>query len=111
MLLNLLDNAVKHTPAGGQVALRLIREDSIYSVVVDDTGAGIPVEAQPHIFKRFYRADKARSRAAHGNGGGAGLGLSIARWIAEAHGGSLTLQHSDSTGSQFRVTLPAKQFG
>ena len=111
MLLNLLDNAVKHTPAGGQVALRLVREDSIYSVVVHDTGAGIPVEAQPHIFKRFYRADKARSRAAHGNGGGAGLGLSIARWIAEAHGGSLTLQHSDSTGSQFRVTLPAKQFG
>jgi heavy metal sensor kinase len=110
MLLNLLDNAVKHTPAGGQVRLRLGRADSNYSVVVADTGTGIPLEAQPHIFERFYRADKARSRAANGNGG-AGLGLSIARWIAEAHGGSLTLQHSDTTGSQFRVTLPANQAG
>jgi two-component system OmpR family sensor kinase len=112
MLLNLLDNAVKHTPAGGQIMLRLGRTDSTYSVVVADTGTGIPVEAQPHIFERFYRADKARSRAANGNGGsGAGLGLSIARWVAEAHGGSLILQHSDHTGSQFRVTLPANQAG
>jgi two-component system, OmpR family, sensor kinase len=109
MLLNLLDNAVKHTPAGGQVRLRLSRAGSNYSVVVADTGTGIPTEAQPHIFKRFYRAEKARSRAANGDGGGAGLGLSIASWIAEAHGGSLSLQHSDSTGSQFRVTLPANQ--
>ena len=111
MLLNLLDNAVKHTPAGGQIRLRLERADSNYSVIVTDTGTGIPSEAQPHIFERFYRADKARSRAANGNGCGAGLGLSIARWIAEAHGGSLTLQHSDETGSKFRVTLPADDVG
>jgi heavy metal sensor kinase len=112
MLLNLLDNAVKHTPAGGQILLHLGRTDSTYSIVVADTGAGIPVEAQPHIFERFYRADKARSHATNGNGGsGAGLGLSIARWVAEAHGGSLILQYSDHTGSQFRVTLPADQAG
>jgi len=112
MLLNLLDNAVKHTPVGGQIRLQLARVNTTYSVVVADTGTGIPIEAQPHIFERFYRADKARSRAANGYGGaGAGLGLSIAQWIAEAHGGSLTLQHSDHTGSAFRVTLPVNQIG
>ncbi len=112
MLLNLLDNAIKHTPAGGQVVLQLGQTDSIYYVVVSDTGTGIPAEAQPHIFERFYRADKARFRAANGNSGsGAGLGLSIARWVAEAHGGSLILHYSDHTGSQFRVTLPANQAG
>ena len=107
MLLNLLDNAIKHTPAGGKVILRLGRKDSTYSVVVADTGVGIPPEAQPRIFERFYRADKVRSRATDGNvGSDAGLGLSIARWAAETHGGSLVLQHSDHTGSRFRVTLP-----
>lgn len=110
MLLNLLDNSIKHTHPGGQIVLRLGRTDSTYSVVVADTGTGIPVEAQPHIFERFYRADKARTRSLNENGGsGAGLGLSIAHWIAEAHGGSLNLQHSDHTGSQFRITLPANQ--
>ena len=108
MLLNLLDNSIKHTHPGGQIMVRLGHTDSTYSVVVADTGTGIPVEAQPHIFERFYRADKARTRSLNENGGsGAGLGLSIAQWIAEAHGGSLNLQHSDHTGSQFRVTLPA----
>ena len=111
MLLNLLDNAIKHTPAGGRVCLQLERAGPNYFVTVTDTGAGIPIEAQPYIFERFYRADKARSREtngnAGGNGGGAGLGLSIARWIAEAHGGSLTLLHSDSHGSAFRISLPA----
>jgi heavy metal sensor kinase len=107
MLLNLLDNAVKHTPAGGRIMLRLERADTNYLVTVADTGTGIPAEAQPHIFKRFYRADKARSRAE--NGGGAGLGLSIAQWIAEAHCGSLTLQYSDQRGSAFRVSLPVNQ--
>jgi heavy metal sensor kinase len=107
MLLNLLDNAVKHTPAGGHIMLRLERADTNYLVTVADTGTGIPAEAQPHIFERFYRADKARSRAE--NGGGAGLGLSIAQWIAEAHCGSLTLQYSDQRGSAFRVSLPVNQ--
>ncbi|MEO6724227.1 MAG: ATP-binding protein [Blastocatellia bacterium] len=115
MLLNLLDNAIKHTAAGGRVLLRLEQAGPNYWVTVADTGTGIPAEAQPHIFERFYRADKARSREANGNasghGGGAGLGLSIASWIAEAHGGSLTLQDSGPTGSTFRISLPANNAG
>lgn len=111
MLLNLLDNAIRHTPAGGVVRLSLAQFGSTCEVVVADTGAGIPVEAQPHIFERFYRLDKARSRFgddAKSNGGGAGLGLSIARWVAEAHGGTLRLVRSDSTGAVFAVKLPLK---
>ncbi len=115
MLLNLLDNAIKHTTAGGRVSLRLEQVGQNYWVTVTDTGTGIPAEAQSHIFERFYRADKARSRETNGNtsghGGGAGLGLSIARWIAKAHGGSLTLQDSGPTGSAFRVSLPANHDG
>jgi heavy metal sensor kinase len=115
MLLNLLDNAIRHTPTGGVVRVSLARFDSTCEVVVADTGAGIPVEAQPHIFERFYRLDKARSRSGAGvkdngaNGSGAGLGLSIARWVAEAHGGTLRLVRSDSTGAVFAVELPLKQ--
>ncbi len=103
MILNLLDNAVKYTPAGGEVRVRLAREGDGYSIRIDDTGAGVPEEARPHIFERFYRADKARSR----NGGGAGLGLSIVSWIAGAHGGRVTLERSDRRGSTFLITLPS----
>src|SRR5262249_21546137 len=124
MLLNLLDNAIKHTPAGGGVRVSLNQFEKRCEVVVVDTGEGIPVEAQPHIFERFYRADKARSRSdvntngangadeadeANGAGGGAGLGLSIARWVAEAHGGTIRLVRSDPTGTIFAVTLPLRQ--
>lgn len=107
MLLNLLDNAIKHTPAGGVVRVRLACHNSTHEITVADTGNGVPVEAQPHIFERFYRVDKARSRNGAGDGGGAGLGLSIARWIAEAHDGRLTLRHSGETGSVFVASLPA----
>ena len=108
MLLNLLDNSVKHTPAGGSVSVRLERENGHHAIIVSDTGAGIPVEAQSKIFERFYRVDKARSRAeaAQGAMSGAGLGLSIARWIAEAHGGQLVLKSSGETGSTFVASLP-----
>jgi heavy metal sensor kinase len=108
MILNLLDNAVKHTPSTGSVSVSLSREDSHYTIAVSDTGAGIPVEAQTQIFERFYRVDKARSRAEAGPaaGSGAGLGLSIARWIAEAHGGSLSLQCSNEGGSVFVASIP-----
>jgi two-component system, OmpR family, sensor kinase len=106
MILNLLDNAIKHTPAGGSVRLSLDRRDSKYAITVADTGAGVPAEAQPHIFSRFYRADKTRSRSGAADGGGAGLGLSIAKWIAEAHDGRLELAHSDETGSAFIVSFP-----
>ena len=107
MVLNLLDNAVTHTPPAGQVALTLVRHDGQYRITVTDTGSGIPADAQPHIFARFYRVDPARAHTTTGAGSGAGLGLAIARWIAQAHHGTLTLAHSDATGSVFVAVLPA----
>jgi signal transduction histidine kinase len=106
MFLNLLDNAIKHTPPGGIVRVSLARQGRDYLIWVSDTGAGIPPEAQSHIFERFYRADKARARAEAANGGGAGLGLAISRWVAEAHNGRLDLVKSDPTGSTFVASLP-----
>lgn len=96
MLLNLLENAVKYTPAGGQISVKLSARNG------NDTGIGIPAEVQPYVFDRFYRVDKARSRAL----GGAGLGLSIARWIVEAHGGNLLVESAAGKGSTFIVELP-----
>jgi two-component system OmpR family sensor kinase len=110
LLLNLLDNAIKHTPGGGAVNISCKREELSYVITVSDTGLGVPAEAQPHIFDRFYRADSARSRGEDDGAGltsGAGLGLSIARWVAEAHGGTLELLHSSETGSVFQLILPA----
>src|SRR5437773_2916919 len=108
LILNLLDNAIKHSPSEGEVYVSLERHDSEHRIIVSDTGLGIPPEAQPHIFERFYRADKSRSRTeASDLGAGAGLGLSIGRWIAETHHGRLELRSSDQTGSVFVVSLPA----
>jgi heavy metal sensor kinase len=118
MLLNLLDNAIRHTPTGGGVRVSLNQFEKRCEVVVADTGEGIPAEEQPRIFERFYRVDKARSRSdvnangangTNATGGGAGLGLSIARWVAEAHGGTIRLIRSDPTGTVFAVALPLKQ--
>ena len=107
MLLNLLDNAIKHTPAGGRVRVELERLPDAYAIIVADTGGGIPLAAQPHIFERFYRVDKARSRTSiTDGGGGAGLGLAIAKWIAEAHDGRLELQSADTSGTTFIASLP-----
>ena len=106
MILNLLDNAIKYTPEGGRVTLLCRRENGKYALSVNDTGPGISPDLQSRIFERFFRADKARSRAEN-DGGGAGLGLSIARWIAEAHRGTLELSRSDATGSTFVAFLPA----
>lgn len=111
MFMNMLENAVKYTPPGGRVAVGLTSVNGCHLVSISDTGIGIPAEAQPHVFERFFRADKAKSRKdclKDGIGAGAGLGLSIARSIAEAHGGSLVLRHSDQEGSTFLATLPAK---
>jgi two-component system OmpR family sensor kinase len=108
LLLNLLDNAIKFTPQGGAISLTLESNGGGYHLTVADTGGGIPAEAQARIFERFFRVDKARSRADQEQGGGAGLGLSIARWIAEAHGGALRLARSDQHGSTFVVNLPAE---
>jgi heavy metal sensor kinase len=106
MILNLLDNAIKHTPTGGRVTLECRNASGEYALRITDTGAGIPADLQPRIFERFFRVDKARSRGEN-DGGGAGLGLSIARWIAESHHGRLELTRSDLTGSTFTAYLSA----
>ncbi len=105
-LLNLLDNAIKHSPAGATVTLALTRQAHEYHINVMDEGPGIPPEAQAHIFERFFRADRSRGRDGRDATSGAGLGLAIGRWIAEAHGGRLELVRSDERGSEFRISLP-----
>ena len=98
----LIDNAVKYTTPGGSVTVSLSSKNGSAVGEVRDTGIGITAEDLPNIFKRFYRADKARSRES----GGAGLGLSIGRWIVEAHGGEIEVQSTPQRGSVFRVKLP-----
>jgi two-component system, OmpR family, sensor kinase len=105
MILNLLDNAIKYTPVGGNVSVTCGPAPDGYELSVTDSGPGIPAELQSRVFERFFRADRARSHA--GADGGAGLGLSIARWIAEAHLGRIELVRSDASGSQFTVRIPA----
>lgn len=102
MFLNLIANGIKYTPQGGALEIALLREGEMARVDVCDTGIGIPVEAQPFIFDRFYRVDKARNRM----DGGSGLGLSIVRSIAEAHGGQISVQSTPGKGSTFSVLLP-----
>jgi two-component system, OmpR family, sensor kinase len=112
LLLNLVDNAIKYTPKGGVLTVSCRRDGKRYIITVNDTGPGIPTEAQPHIFERFYRADSARSRVDDDGAGltsGAGLGLSIARWIAEAHDGTLELIDSSDAGSVFQLVLPRER--
>lgn len=100
MVLNLLDNAVKYTPARGRIRVALERLNESWLIRVEDNGQGIPEEARPHIFDRFYRVE-AQSKSV-----GAGLGLAIAQWIARLHGGMLELEHSGPDGSTFLATLP-----
>jgi heavy metal sensor kinase len=104
MVLNLLDNAVKYTPAGGEISIALARQNGNALIVVRDTGIGIPQVDQLHVFDRFYRVDKARSRAL----GGAGLGLSIVQWIVDAHEGKIEVQSTPGKGTAFTVALPFK---
>lgn len=108
MVLNLLNNAIKYTPDSGRVRVSLKENRDHCEVIVSDTGHGIPVEAQPHVFDRFFRVDKSRSRDESLNGSGAGLGLSIARWAAELHGGRIVLDHSDDAGTTFTISLPSR---
>jgi len=105
MVMNLVGNAIKYTPREGKVTVACRVAGGRYILAVSDTGAGIPGELQARIFDRFFRVDTARSRE-DGDKGGAGLGLSIARWIVEAHQGSLELTRSDATGSVFSAFLP-----
>jgi len=104
LLLNLLDNAIKYTPASGSVTVSASAENGGYVVEVADTGSGVPAESKDRVFDRFYRAQRAREAGEPSSG--AGLGLAIAKWIAQAHSGTLTLERSDRNGSVFRVTLP-----
>ncbi len=104
LLLNLVTNAVKYTPAGGQVTIQLEEQESGLVITVSDTGIGIAAGDLPHIFDRFWRADPARSR--EGERPGTGLGLAITKWVAEAHGGTIAVQSRPGRGTQFLVTLP-----
>jgi signal transduction histidine kinase len=102
VLLILLDNAIKHTPAGGSIDVQVERDGSSGLVHVSDTGSGIAAEHLPRIFDRFYRIDTARSRGA----GGTGLGLAIAKMLIDAHGGELSLSSSQGVGTQVTIRLP-----
>ena len=129
LLLNLLDNAIKYSPAGGTVSVALAHTGDHYDVTVRDAGIGIPEEAQARVFERFYRVDAARSRdesaeaadltpstdgsdrlaaIAASTASGAGLGLAIARRIAEMHGGRLTLSESAPGCTIFQLSLPTR---
>ena len=104
LLLNLVTNAIKYTPQGGSIDLALAEQDDAVTLTVRDTGIGIAPGDLPHIFERFWRADPARSRT--GERPGVGLGLAITKWIAEAHGGSITVQSRPGRGTTFVVRLP-----
>ena len=102
---NLLTNAVKFTPAGGRIDLRVYAETASAHIVVSDTGIGLPPDALPHIFKRFWQGEAGRMKEF----GGLGLGLSLAKYLAELHGGSIeAASGGKGKGSDFRVTLPLR---
>ena len=103
IIFNLAENAIKYNSFGGNVFLRLHREGGEAVLTVEDTGIGIPDEDIPHIFDRFYRVDKARSRAS----GGSGLGLSIVHGAVEAHGGTISVERRETVGTRFTVRFPA----
>jgi signal transduction histidine kinase len=102
-LANIVDNAIRHTPAGGRVTLRSAANNGNVSFSVHNTGSYIPEEAKQHIFERFYQADPDRARAS----GNTGLGLAITRDIVEAHGGHVGVLSSPDDGTMFTITLPS----
>ena len=104
VLLNLIGNAIKYTPAGGEVVASLGKDSERAILTVSDTGPGIPAEDLPHIFERFFRTEKSRTRSKDGKG--FGLGLSIAYWIVRHHGGQIDVESEEGHGTTFRVWLP-----
>lgn len=102
LLLNLVSNAVRYTPEGGKVSIAASASNGLGVVSVSDTGQGIPAQHLPHIFDRFYRVDKARSRSE----GGSGLGLSICKQVVELHGGRIEVESREGHGSTFTIMLP-----
>ncbi len=105
VIMNIVSNAIKYTPDGGRIEIRGGADNDTIWLEVSDNGIGIPAKDRPHIFERFYRVDKARSRES----GGTGLGLSIASEIVAQHHGLLSLERQDSPGTTFRITLPIHQ--
>lgn len=105
VIYNVIDNAIKYTPRGGEVETILLRSGRRALIRISDTGIGIPAEDLPHIFDRFYRVDKARSRAT----GGTGLGLSIVKQIVQQHGGNITATSIEGKGTSFEIDLPLQQ--
>ncbi len=103
LISNLVTNAIRYNRRGGSVTVRLSTADGRASLSVDDTGIGIPAEDLPHVFERFYRVDKARSRSA----GGSGLGLAIVKWIVDTHSGTIAASSEPGVGTRFVVSLPA----
>jgi signal transduction histidine kinase len=103
VILNLVANAIEHTPNNGEIRLDLLCADTNARLCVSDTGPGIPTEDLPHIFERFFRRDPSRT---HRSGGGAGLGLSIAYWITRSHDGTIEVESKEGEGSMFTIVLP-----
>jgi signal transduction histidine kinase len=103
-IVNLLDNAIKYSPEESRMVIRVDQAPNMPATLdVIDQGQGIPIEHQPHVFDRFYRVDKARTR----EWGGAGLGLSIARWAVEAQGGTIALKTEEARGCTFQIAFPS----
>lgn len=100
-----VDNSVKYTPEGGMISLQCYPQNANIVIQVEDTGVGIPKEDLPHVFDRFYRADKSRTK----NTGGTGLGMAIAKWIIVKHGGSVQVQSELNIGTRISMTIPANK--
>ena len=116
LFLNLITNAIKYTPPGGEVEIALRHAEHTTVFTVRDTGIGIAAADLPYIFDRFWRADRARSRRVTPEGasterGGFGLGLAISQWIAQAHGGTIAVVSRLTRGTTFTVTLPVPSAG
>jgi signal transduction histidine kinase len=102
IILNLVENAIRHTGEGGRVTIKTAAADNGVHLMVNDTGSGIPPEHLPRIFERFYRADSGRSRES----GGTGLGLAIVKHMVEAHGGSVGAESVVGAGTTIRIFFP-----